>query len=106
MAAVPVHRGGMAGGAVNTMRQLGYAFGVALLGTVFATRATAGIGRLSVPGPARLARGLAGGQAQAILQATPGAARAALGTLCTLPRSRGSRVRSRPAGSPGSWPAC
>jgi len=79
MAAVPVHRGGMAGGAVNTMRQLGYAFGVALLGTVFAARATAGIGRLGVPGPARLARGLAGGQAQAILQSTPGAARAALG---------------------------
>jgi hypothetical protein len=46
---------------------------------VFATRATAGIGRLGVPGPARLARGLTGGQAQAILQATPGAVRAALG---------------------------
>jgi EmrB/QacA subfamily drug resistance transporter len=79
MAAVPAHRGGMAGGAVNTMRQLGYAFGVALLGTVFATRAASGIGRLGVRGPARLARGLAGGQAQAILHAVPGAARAALG---------------------------
>jgi EmrB/QacA subfamily drug resistance transporter len=79
MAAVPVHRGGMAGGAVNTMRQLGYAFGVALLGTVFATRAAAGIARLGVPEPGRLARGLAGGQAQAILHAAPGATRPALG---------------------------
>jgi hypothetical protein len=79
MAAVPVHRGGMAGGAVNTMRQLGYALGVALLGTVFATRAAAGIARLGVPGPARLARGLAGGQARAILGSAPGAARDALG---------------------------
>lgn len=79
MAAVPVHRGGMAGGAVNTMRQLGYAFGVALLGTVFATRAAAGIARLGVPEPGRLARGLAGGQARAILHAAPGATRPALG---------------------------
>jgi len=79
MDAVPARRGGMAGGAVNTMRQLGYAFGVALLGTVFATRATAEIGRLGVPGPGRLARSLAGGQARAILGSAPGAARDALG---------------------------
>jgi EmrB/QacA subfamily drug resistance transporter len=35
MAAVPVARAGMAAGAVNTFRQLGYAFGVAVLGEVF-----------------------------------------------------------------------
>jgi EmrB/QacA subfamily drug resistance transporter len=79
MAAVPARRGGMAGGAVNTMRQLGYALGVALLGTVFATRAAAGLARRGVPAPAQLARGLAGGQARAILGSAPGAARAALG---------------------------
>lgn len=35
MAAVPGPRAGMAAGAVNTFRQLGYAFGVAVLGAVF-----------------------------------------------------------------------
>ena len=35
MAAVPGERAGMAAGAVNTFRQLGYAFGVAVLGVVF-----------------------------------------------------------------------
>ena len=35
MAAVPQARAGMAGGAVNTFRQLGYALGVAVLGAVF-----------------------------------------------------------------------
>jgi MFS family permease len=35
MAAVPGPRAGMAAGAVNTFRQLGYAFGIAVLGAVF-----------------------------------------------------------------------
>src|SRR4029079_6553106 len=35
MAAVPGPRAGMAAGAVNTFRQLGYALGVAVLGSVF-----------------------------------------------------------------------
>ncbi|MGP3927941.1 MFS transporter [Streptomyces sp. 8N616] len=34
LAAVPAERAGMAGGAVNTFRQFGYAFGVAVFGTV------------------------------------------------------------------------
>ena len=42
MSAVPPQRGGMAAGAVNTARQLGFAFGIAVLGSVFATRAAAG----------------------------------------------------------------
>lgn len=37
VAAVPPQDAGMAGGAVNTFRQFGYAFGVALLGVVFAS---------------------------------------------------------------------
>jgi EmrB/QacA subfamily drug resistance transporter len=39
MSAVPHKRAGMAGGALNTFRQLGYALGIAVLGTVFAHRA-------------------------------------------------------------------
>ncbi|MCO5967291.1 MFS transporter [Actinoallomurus soli] len=38
MGAVPPERGGMAGGALNTFRQLGYALGVAVLGIVFRGR--------------------------------------------------------------------
>ena len=38
MAAVPGPRAGMAAGAVNTFRQLGYAFGIAVLGAVFHSR--------------------------------------------------------------------
>lgn len=38
LAAVEPERAGMAGGAVNTFRQLGYAFGVAVLGTVLTSR--------------------------------------------------------------------
>jgi predicted MFS family arabinose efflux permease len=36
--AVPPHQAGMAGGAVNTFRQLGMTFGIALLGAVFTGR--------------------------------------------------------------------
>ena len=38
MSAVPRERAGMGSGAVNTFRQLGYALGIAVLGTVFADR--------------------------------------------------------------------
>jgi EmrB/QacA subfamily drug resistance transporter len=38
MAAAPPERGGMAGGAINTFRQLGYALGVAVLGVVLRSR--------------------------------------------------------------------
>ncbi|WP_433615724.1 MFS transporter [Dactylosporangium sp. CA-139114] len=38
LAAVPPERSGMAGGAVNTFRQLGFALGVAVFGSIFAHR--------------------------------------------------------------------
>ncbi|MBW6434413.1 hypothetical protein KZ829_11775 [Actinoplanes hulinensis] len=38
LAAVPPERGGMAGGALNTFRQRGFAFGVAVFGSFFHER--------------------------------------------------------------------
>jgi hypothetical protein len=78
MAAVAAHRGGMAAGALNTARQLGFAIGVAVLGALFAARAT---DRLSAAGGAGTAHGLAAGQAGRILAATPEPARPALSAL-------------------------
>jgi EmrB/QacA subfamily drug resistance transporter len=60
MAAVPGERAGMAAGALSTFRQLGYAFGIAVLGNVFRTRLT------HVAGPA-LAVPVSGGQARAVM---------------------------------------
>jgi predicted MFS family arabinose efflux permease len=78
MASVPVERGGMAAGAVNSMRQLGYAFGIALLGTVFAARATTTLHTRGVPNPDASAHALAGGQSPGLLHAVPASTRAAL----------------------------
>lgn len=65
MAAVPAARAGMAGGAVSTFRQLGYAFGIAVLGEVFRG------GLTRVAGPS-LAGNLAGGQAGLVMARSPG----------------------------------
>jgi EmrB/QacA subfamily drug resistance transporter len=78
MAAVPVQRGGMAAGAVNTTRQLGFALGIAALGSVFAARATHVLDARGVPHPAGVARAVAGGQARNLLHKAPGGVRAAL----------------------------
>ncbi|MCW2495478.1 MFS transporter [Jatrophihabitans sp.] len=74
MSAVPVQRGGMASGAVNSMRQLGYAFGIALLGTVFAARANSSLTGRHVANADSVAHALAGGQAPGLLAAKSGAA--------------------------------
>ena len=71
MAAVPMQRGGMAAGAVNTARQLGFALGIAALGSVFATRAATVLQDHGVPQSARVAKALAGGQAEYLLRAVP-----------------------------------
>lgn len=47
MAAVPIARGGMAAGAVNTMRQLGFALGIAILGTIVVGSVSAPSGSLN-----------------------------------------------------------
>ena len=78
MAAVPVKRGGMASGMVNTMRQLGFAIGIAVLGSLFASRAAATFQAAGLPGSTGLSHALAGGQAREIVaQASPGTAAAA-----------------------------
>ena len=64
MAAVPWQRAGMAGGALSAARQLGYAFGIALLGELF----RAGLTRTAGPS---LSAALSGGQAQAVLARAP-----------------------------------
>ena len=48
LSAVPDQLAGMAGGALNTFRQLGYALGIAVLGTVFTSAASSS----AHPGPA------------------------------------------------------
>jgi predicted MFS family arabinose efflux permease len=55
MGAVSPDRGGMAAGAVNTARQLGFAFGIAVLGSVFESRAAH---RLQLAGVAGLVAGV------------------------------------------------
>jgi len=65
MAAVPHSRAGMAGGAVSTFRQLGYAFGIAVLGEVF----RGGLNR--VAGPV-LSGPLGGGEAGAVMARSGG----------------------------------
>ncbi|WP_369393125.1 MFS transporter [Streptomyces sp. CG1] len=59
LAAVPAERAGMAGGAVNTVRQLGYALGVAVSGTLLTSRMTGTL-------PSDAAHALAGGGAGAL----------------------------------------
>ncbi|MFF0745960.1 MFS transporter [Streptomyces sp. NPDC004111] len=68
LASVPARNAGMAGGAVNTFRQLGYALGVAAFGTVVTSRMADSL--RAVTGDARSAReaahALAGGGADAL----------------------------------------
>jgi EmrB/QacA subfamily drug resistance transporter len=64
MGAVPWQRAGMAGGALNAFRQLGYAFGIAVLGEVFRS------GLTRTAGPS-LSAALSSGQAQAVMARTP-----------------------------------
>ncbi|MFD4628798.1 MFS transporter [Streptomyces sp. NPDC058284] len=64
LAAVPPAEAGMAGGAVNTFRQLGYAVGVALFGTVLTTRMEDSLGH-------EAAHTVAGGGASALHGTVP-----------------------------------
>jgi hypothetical protein len=68
----------MAAGAVNTARQLGFAFGIALLGSVFSARVGHVLADRDVPGSSTLAHLVSGGQAPRILARTPHERRASL----------------------------
>jgi EmrB/QacA subfamily drug resistance transporter len=78
MSAVPVERGGMAAGAVNTGRQLGFALGIAALGSVFESRAQHVLSGRGLPGSSGLGRALSGGQAPVLLHKAPAVARTRL----------------------------
>jgi EmrB/QacA subfamily drug resistance transporter len=65
MGAVPHSRGGMAAGSLTTARQLGFAIGIAVLGTVFADRAADHLGSTEA------AHAVAGGQAGRLAGSVP-----------------------------------
>jgi EmrB/QacA subfamily drug resistance transporter len=75
MSAAPPERGGMAAGAVNTARQLGFAFGIAALGSVFTARAQSVLAAHQVPAPAGVARAIAGGRSASLLHQAAAPAR-------------------------------
>jgi len=62
MAAAPHERGGMAGGAINTFRQLGFALGIAVLGVVLRSRIEHVLTG-HVPGAHAMAGAVSGGRA-------------------------------------------
>src|SRR3954463_1771117 len=77
---VTVDRSGMASGINSTFRQVGIATGIAVLGTIFAHQVADGIRPGLAGTPAadqsdRMATGVTGGQAQAVIQAAPAGVR-------------------------------
>ncbi|WP_329172200.1 MFS transporter [Streptomyces sp. NBC_01477] len=79
LASVPPERGGMAGGAVNTFRQLGFALGIAVFGVIFQSRIEHVLKKDgSVPNPHEVAVALSGGQAQSFLAHSSASARAGM----------------------------
>jgi len=81
LAAVPRERSGMASGAVNTARQLGFALGVAVLGSVFTARATSVLRDGGSPAPSGPAAALTAGQAGQLIGSAPAQQRAGLADL-------------------------
>lgn len=67
MASVPPSKGGMAAGAVNTFRQLGYAVGIAVLGSAFASSAAGSLNDRGTVDAESTSHALASGQAQRLI---------------------------------------
>ncbi len=80
MAAAPAERAGMAAGAANTARQLGFAFGIALLGSVFSAGAGRALRGSGTAAPSATAHAMAGGQSPRLLASAPAPAREGLRT--------------------------
>jgi EmrB/QacA subfamily drug resistance transporter len=78
---VPLARAGMAAGVLNTMRQLGLALGVAILGGVFAGRVTEVLAGHGVADPAEVGRQVSAGQAGQVLGSAAGTEHAATGAV-------------------------
>jgi EmrB/QacA subfamily drug resistance transporter len=78
MASVTPQRGGMAAGAVNTARQLGFALGIAILGSIFTARVAHALASKHIPGANGLASAIAGGQSHKVIAAAPSGSRTAL----------------------------
>jgi len=101
LASVPRERSGMASGAVNTARQLGFAVGVAVLGSVFAAGASRALTDGGAPDPAGTASALSGGQAQQIIGSAPEQSRAGLAELLGAAYADGLRDVLLVAGAAG-----
>ncbi|MFL4490793.1 MFS transporter [Streptomyces sp. VTCC 41912] len=103
LGAAPPQRAGMASGAVNTFRQLGFAFGIAVLGTVFGT-ALRDSGASS-GGRAALADGYLSGLRDITLLSGLAALATGLLVLAVVrraPRTDGGRPGGAPSGAPSS----
>jgi EmrB/QacA subfamily drug resistance transporter len=74
-AAVPAQRGGMAGGAVYTARQVGFAFGIALLGSVFTAGAHHALADRHIESAGSVAHDIAGARSADLLRTVPAGAR-------------------------------
>ncbi|MCW2508710.1 MAG: Major facilitator permease [Modestobacter sp.] len=81
LAAVPRERSGMASGAVNTARQLGFALGVAVLGSIFTAQATSVLRDGGSADAAGTASALTAGQAGQLIGSAPAQDRAGLADL-------------------------
>jgi EmrB/QacA subfamily drug resistance transporter len=101
MSAVPPQRGGMAAGAVNTARQLGFAFGVAALGSVFTARAQGVLADDGVPSSERAARAVAGGRSALLLHQVPAGVRSAANAAVHASAVSGVQVVLATAGAVG-----
>ncbi|KNX36470.1 MFS transporter [Luteipulveratus halotolerans] len=98
MASVPIQRGGMAAGAVNTARQLGFALGIAALGSVYAARISSTITDRGVPRADEVSDAVAGGQAAQVIAHAPAGVRASLESAVQAASVDGLRATALIAG--------
>jgi len=91
LATVPRERSGMASGAVNTARQLGFALGVAVLGSVFTAQATSVLRDGGAPDPSGTAAALSAGQSGQLIGAAPAGDRAGIADLLSSAYAGGLR---------------